>query len=311
MILTNKYNLPPPIIEAIRNDGYSKGAADWSITELIDSPRVAVLKRRHDHEIETDASEMVWSVLGRAVHSLFEKGAGKAGLKDYSEQRLYLKRGKFTVSGGMDLWEEGDGRLAISDFKLTKAKSVYLPKANWEKQLNLYRILYREHFGKDPNELRVIAVCRDWQKELVGKLKDYPESPMVPIQLPLWKLKDAYSYLDERIALHAAAKGAEIFDEEPALCTDDERWMRKPTWAIRKEGNKKATSVFSTEERASDALVEIEKKNTKKAVYSIEYRAASPHRCLEYCEVSRFCSQFDYAQANAAEEEPDSAELEE
>jgi hypothetical protein len=73
MKITNKHNLPEPIYRALTEDNYSRGNSDLSVTQLIDSPRIRILKHRHNDEITEDASEMLWSVLGTAVHTMFEQ----------------------------------------------------------------------------------------------------------------------------------------------------------------------------------------------------------------------------------------------
>ena len=47
MQLTNRLNLPEPIVKALSNDTYSSGTANSSVTALIDSPQVKVLTRKH------------------------------------------------------------------------------------------------------------------------------------------------------------------------------------------------------------------------------------------------------------------------
>ena len=73
MIVTNVHHLPDPIFKALTHSDYSKGHSNRSVTELIDSPRVRILRRQHKDEITEDASEMLWSVLGTSVHKMFEE----------------------------------------------------------------------------------------------------------------------------------------------------------------------------------------------------------------------------------------------
>ena len=51
MKLTNKHNLPATFVNVIKRPTYSKGKANLSITELIDSPR-AVNLRSEEHTSE-------------------------------------------------------------------------------------------------------------------------------------------------------------------------------------------------------------------------------------------------------------------
>ena len=85
MKITNKFNLPEAIYEAVKNDGYTRGDSDISVTQLIDSPYIRELKNNHNSEIEEDATDRIWSLLGQAVHTILER----ADTEDLKEERLY------------------------------------------------------------------------------------------------------------------------------------------------------------------------------------------------------------------------------
>ena len=59
MKITNKFGMPKPFVDFARNDKYSKGKADISVTTLIDSPRIRILKERYHDKIEVDAVDMI------------------------------------------------------------------------------------------------------------------------------------------------------------------------------------------------------------------------------------------------------------
>lgn len=73
-ILTNKHGLPELFEQAAKFDGHIK-LGDYSVTELIDSPRVQYLKR--NHEYEHDVMDRVWMMLGTGVHHQLERGHNK------------------------------------------------------------------------------------------------------------------------------------------------------------------------------------------------------------------------------------------
>ena len=66
-----------------------------SVTQLIDSPRVRILRKEHDDEIFEDASDMLWSVLGTSVHHMFEQHQ----LEDIVEERLYAEVDDWVIMG--------------------------------------------------------------------------------------------------------------------------------------------------------------------------------------------------------------------
>ena len=51
MQITNNHNLPESFVNFARNDKYSKGKSDISVTTLIDSPRVRLLREANSTEL--------------------------------------------------------------------------------------------------------------------------------------------------------------------------------------------------------------------------------------------------------------------
>ena len=117
MKVTNHFNLPGPLINAIKgfDKAYkdSRGDTQISVTELISPPLIRRLKKEHWDEIEEDASERVWSILGSAVHSILEHAGSE---NDLTEERLFLEVDKVKVSGQADLYEANG---TLSDYKIT------------------------------------------------------------------------------------------------------------------------------------------------------------------------------------------------
>lgn len=70
--VTNKNGLPQPIVDALAYDTH-RIHGDISVTQLIDAPQVRVLKMKHSRELESDVSEMLWALLGTAVHHILER----------------------------------------------------------------------------------------------------------------------------------------------------------------------------------------------------------------------------------------------
>ena len=101
MKITNKHNLPEVVVNALTIDTYSRGDSDISITQLIDSPRVSMLQKKHSEEIEQDAVDFIWSRFGTSVHEVFERSTQADDC--ISEERLFVERDKLTISGAIDL----------------------------------------------------------------------------------------------------------------------------------------------------------------------------------------------------------------
>ena len=110
-MFTNIQNLPEPVVKALSSDDYSSGAVNSSVTTLIDSPQIKILSRKHQDDISYDVSERLWSVLGTAVHNMFEDHASG----DYlSEERLFTEVIGWKVSGDIYIQKaEKEGTVTI------------------------------------------------------------------------------------------------------------------------------------------------------------------------------------------------------
>ena len=138
MKLTNKFGLPDPVVRALTRSEYSKGDSNRSITQLIDSPRVRILRQEHWDELEEDVSEKMWAVMGTAAHKMFEDTADE---KHVSEERLYTEIDGWVISGAIDVQKIEDDGIVVMDYKTTSVWSVILGKSQWEYQLNCYAAL--------------------------------------------------------------------------------------------------------------------------------------------------------------------------
>ena len=72
--ITNNYDLPQSFVNFVRNDKYSKGDANISVTSIIDSPRIRLMRDTHRDEMTTDVSDMIWPLFGTAVQYLNYQG---------------------------------------------------------------------------------------------------------------------------------------------------------------------------------------------------------------------------------------------
>lgn len=278
MKLTNRLNLPQAIVNAISNDGYSRGECDLSVTQLIAPPRKVELQRRHDDEIVEDVSDRIWILVGKAVHGILEA----AQTDDLAEERLFMDALGWKVSGAFDnlaMIQAAADLWKISDYKVTSVWSVIFAetKSEWEQQLNCYAHLLRLH-SFPVGELEIVAICRDWQKSKALADRDYPQCQVSVIPIRLWSHDEAQSFIEERVRLHQQTRDASKLPE----CTSDERWERPTRWAFMKQGAKRATKLFDTQEEAEAAL---------KPGYRIERRDGESVRCKSYCNVNRWCDQ--------------------
>jgi len=278
MRITNKFGLPQTIVNALERPTYSKGQADLSVTELIAPPQLVALKHKHSDELESDASEMVWSLFGSAVHSILEQGADDDHLL---EERLYAKVNDWTISGAIDVQRHRDEGIDILDYKVVKAYSVMNEKVEWEQQLNLYAWLVRENKSLPVHSLAIVAIIRDWSQREAQRSADYPQSPVVVLPVRRWSKDECESYLLERVRLHQEAYTAVELGGEVQPCTPAEMWEKPTCWALMKEGRKSAVKIHW------DAPPELPDDK-----HWIEIREGERTRCKSYCPVNKFCTQW-------------------
>ncbi len=90
MKITNNNNLPKPLYDALVkvNSKYDKGKADYSTTQLIDSPRISQLRQKHWDEIEEDAGDMIWRFFGSISHQILQE---QSDWNVLHEERMYVE----------------------------------------------------------------------------------------------------------------------------------------------------------------------------------------------------------------------------
>lgn len=295
MKITNKFGMPQPFVDFAINDKYSKGKADISVTTLIDSPKIRLMKEKHDHEIEVDAVDMVWALFGTAVHSVLENSKQSEDI--ITEERLYSTISGWVLSGAVDRQEIKDDQITIVDYKVTSVWSVIYGKPEWENQLNCYAYLVNDKnaFNKrNVTNLKICAILRDWNRREAERKPDYPQAPIVFVDIPLWDHEKASKYIINRMALHQEAQILYDMHGDLGLCSDEDTWKKPDTWAVKKKGQKRALRVLDTEKDAKEYIEWHNKTDDayiKKANLEIEFRGGEYTRCGNYCSVADFCKQ--------------------
>lgn len=283
MIITNKYNLPQTLVNVVKRPQYSKGGAHLSVTEMMGSPKISILRRKYDEQIETDVSDMIYSMAGTALHNILEKGADK---NHVVEERLYAEFDGWNISGAIDLQIVTDDGIEINDYKNVGVWSVQNPKPEWEEQLNVYAWLVEKLKGAPITGLKIIAFLRDFSARESKTRANYPKSGVVAIDIPVWSMERREEYIRERIHAHSEARFAEETGAVLPPCTSAEMWEKDPVYAVKKEGAVRAKSLHESMEEAEEALEKLGKG------FYIETRRGERTRCENFCQVSQFCEQY-------------------
>jgi hypothetical protein len=287
MKLHNKYNLPQTIADALRDQqaNYHKGDAWKSITGLMAPPRIGLLSSENWSKMSEDLSDQVWKIFGSAVHNILDSGQSNSHIK---EERLFMEIDGKTISGALDVQEITDYGIIVTDYKVTKTRSV-MPDSfvvpGWTAQLNCYAELVEQNKNLPVTDLKICAILRDHELRRTDQ-QGYPPSPVHMIEIDLWSPKERREYISQRIAAHVEAEKMFASTGFLPLCTDEERWKRGDKWAVMPSAEaKRAKRVFETEEEAS----ELADTNDK---FVVEHRPATAVRCEGFCNVSDFCDQY-------------------
>ncbi len=284
MNITNNHNLPQSFVNFARNDKYSKGQSDISVTTLIDSPRVRLLREAKSSDMTSDAADMIWPLFGTAVHHILESASEDEGV--VLEERLYATVNDWILSGAVDHQRIEGNSISITDYKVTSVWSVIHGKIEWEQQLNCYAFLAQKSKGMKVKSLQICAILRDWNRREAERRDDYPQAPVILVDIPMWPDTKRIEYIRDRVEMHQDAQINFDLAQMFPLCSDEERWKRGEAWAVKKKGNKRAQRVFDNEASAEEFMKD--KENLE-----IEHREGEYVRCKgDYCGVANFCSQF-------------------
>ena len=286
MKITNNHNVPETLLALALRDDYTKGKADFSVTEIISPPRIQRLRRKHWAEMEQDVADMLWMLLGTALHVVAERSEVSGHT---NEERLMVGIDDVILSGAIDLQKNDKDGTVITDYKFTSAWALMNDKPEWEQQQNIYKYLV-ERVKKQPvKKLEICALIRDWSRRDAMNKPSYPQAPIQIINIPIWTHDRVEHFIKERINLHRDAKVNIDWDEELPLCTEEERWVRETKYAVKKDGRKTAVRVFDTDEEAQALLAEMPVKDKG----FIETRKGEAVRCTgNFCGVNQWCTQY-------------------
>jgi len=294
MKFTNRANLPPHLFtvlvkaweKAQENYAASRqtGTKVISVTELIGPSYKRRLEREHHADLTMDVLDTVPALRGSSLHHILEL-SGRDAPEHIPEERLETNYDGWTITGKSDLYTTKDGRLI--DFKDSTVWAYIKGKREWDAQLNVLRWI-RVRNGGHVSSLEIDLFCGDWRRGEAMHSDDYPERVVV-MPITMWSMDEAQGYVSERLRLHAA--------DNPAPCSDEERWTKETTYALKKNGAKRATKVYQTEAEALAATG---------PGFHVETRPGERTRCMShpktgsYCLASKFCPTWKMDTANPA-----------
>lgn len=284
MKFTNKLNLPEPIFRAVCRDPYTR-KSEFSATELQQPPRLRALKLKHEDELEEDAADRIWSLLGQIGHLILERAGAGTEESNIVERRFFKTFTEIDppalLSGQADLVLDGDVA-DIVDYKYTSMYTVADgPKPEWIAQLNILKYL-AEHGENEPLKIRNltdVVIFNDWKKRKARHDPNYPQKQVQMLKIPVWNEQDTLDYILARMTMH---RDALVNLPE---CSDADRWATPDVYAVKKPGGTRAVSggIYLTMQEAMDRAA--------KDGLVWERRFGESVRCGQYCPCLSVCTQ--------------------
>ena len=282
--MTNNYNLPKALVNALTNDTH-RGGGDFSTTQLLKSPREFWLTARHSHEIETDAIENMWALFGTASHNIAERGETADSLV---EEFMKINIAGVTLTGIFDIFENG----VLWDYKTKSVNSLFFfdaqAKATLTSQANIYAYMARKLFELDIKQLKDLFILRDWTRAKAQYNKDYPSTQAQVVELPLFTEEQQKDLIIQRIEW--IMKFKDVPDELLPECTKEYRWASPTVYKVYKGNNKTAVRGGANFSSCSEAKAFIDELDPTKK-YRIEAIEGNNWRRCEYCSSRAFCNQ--------------------
>lgn len=298
-----------PLSDAVgvHRNNYDSGDTDYSVTTLLDPPRVVHLNKRHLSKCDMFVKEQLSSFIGTAIHQYFEFCLRQVVDKPYKyemEQRLFTVVLDRKISGMYDLVkiDENDNR-DMTDYKTTSCwKARFGDMNDWTAQQNIYRLLYWIKNKKGLRTIRVVAIYLDWSinnKMRYGK--GYPNEKSIEYTLPVWGMKKTMEYLEERVGLMKQYEKTP--DDSLPKCTWEEMWCKEDKCAVIADNRKNALRVLPNEKAAEEWLnTYLASDNCKHNVLQLhlDLRSSVRTRCEHWCPVNKYCNQYhEYLKSKA------------
>ena len=280
-MIINNHNAPASFLKFCGDDQYSKGDADYSVTELIDEPRIVALSKRYPEMIINDPMENPWMYISSIFHELMESNSPD---DEVAEQRLFAEVDGTVISGAMDVQKNSDDGVIIGDYKMTSVMSIK-DTSKWEEQLNLSAYLVETCTDKKVVGLQIYAFLRDWKITMSERVRDYPATPGMTIDIKLWDREEREDFAKYRVFLHK--KCEEMSDDDLPACSHTGRWPTGTLYSVTNLDDKK----ISTFDRKRDAEkfvsgLDIDTQfNSFIGTTHKDYR-----RCKSYCHFNETCN---------------------
>lgn len=269
-----------------------KAYGDYSVTTLLDSPRIVQLTRRHKDQIIRTPEQQVSAFIGSCVHAGFENSLRLQSLIDSRydiERTVFDKIEDRLITGKFDILLN---ERHLYDIKTCKSwKHIFDPHhREWTEQLNLYAYLLQRR-GVEVRSINIVALYLDWvEREMLSK-PEYPRKPVEEYELTLWYFKDTDLFIREKI--RGMKNAEELPDEALPLCSSEDMWEKNTNGQFAVFKDEKAQRASRKFDSFDEAKAFIMSKGREYQI--IEKRLPIRTRCEKWCDAAPWCNQYaDY-----------------
>jgi hypothetical protein len=283
-------NLPEAFVNAVSVRRHNNPGR-LSATTLLNGIKQIHLTDRHWDELEEDVADHFYAIFGSAAHKVLEG----EGADEFAEEFISHELDGITVTGRIDNYNMRTG--VISDYKtVTVYKIIKGDFDDWRKQGLIYAWLLLKN-GFKVKTCRFIALLKDHSKSKAKRNSSYPQIPVYVYEFAVTPegLSEIEAYMKGRIAEYKQYR--EMADDEIPPCTAKERWEKPSEYAVKKDGNKRASKVVDTLEEAEKIAGE------KGKGFSVEKRPGESTRCMDYCSCCEFCNFYRDVVSSAEDQE--------
>lgn len=245
MTLTNVYDLPEQIVKLVENEKYTYTPGRYSVTEILNSTKEIILKRRYKERLIVDVSDHVNMLFGTAFHKLFETD------DENSEVKIEFPVSNSILSGRIDLIKD----FILEDYKTCSAwKWKSQDFSDWDKQGLIY-VWILNKLGRHIEKLRFTAFIKDFSKGRKEYEKDYPVAQIMVHERKITSrdLKEIEEFIFKKIA------EIEYYIDKPnnelPEPLDEELWKTPDKYAVMKNNGKRALKVYDNEKDANVHLL--------------------------------------------------------
>lgn len=325
-IITNKHNLPETFVNALKHDTHVTNG-DISVTQLIDAPQIRYL-RKHN-QITEDVVDMIFALMGTAVHHVLEKAeinntdarsiiqtAGILSkmaneskdpkLKAASEFLKNLAKEKFPEAFNDNIITEQTISFTVDDYIISGTfDRLVKDKKTLQDYKNCGVFQYMNPDARQKWEAQMnVYVYLIWKVlgikvekiEIIAIFKDWKDSGRLQNRdypdAPIKVIPIKVYPMDQMEAyLKKRVALHKLADKgQVPECTAKERWSTADTFAVTSPGRARAIKAnFPSRELAQAHIDSMAKAVT--GIY-IESRPGEDRRCENYCAVKDFCKQY-------------------